>query len=209
MTDLDLQPPFDDHEQQRQADWQGLWVFLVTEVLLFGALFLSWMVCRFRNPVAFTLGAHQQDLWTGTLCTAVLLTSSLVVAFAVHFAEAHRSAATVACLLAAAGLGWLFVGLEGSEWWHRHLVGLIPGPGFAVTGPHRSALALYGMLYLTMTGLHGLHVLIGTGLLLGCVGLARRRRLHPITVTLVGLYWHFVDVVWVFLFPVFYLVGRP
>lgn len=204
----DLAPQFEDLEQQQSADVLGMWAFLATEVMLFGALFLAYTVYRFRYPEAFRLGIHHTDLLLGSLNTALLLTSSLTMAVGVHFQRARRHRMVALCLAITAVLGAGFLGLKFLEYGHHYHEGLAPGLNFHFAGPEAAQLALFFVLYFVMTGLHALHMTLGLGLVGFLAFRAYRRRSGLMPVTLTGLYWHFVDVVWVFLYPLFYLGGR-
>lgn len=201
---------FSDAEQQRSAAGLGMWIFLATEILLFGALFLAYTVYRLAYPAAFEEAARHTMIVIGSVNTAVLLVSSFFVAVAVHTAEAGERLRTTLLLRAAALLGLLFLALKGVEYHHEIREGFFPGPSFRLPGAAPGA-EMFFVLYFTMTGLHALHVAIGVALLSACglrVLLARRPAALATTTDLIGLYWHFVDVVWIFLFPLFYLTGR-
>ena len=200
---------FDDAGQQRGAASLGMWVFLAQEVMFFGGLFLAYVTYRALFPAAFAHASHHLDVQLGTFNTAVLIASSLTMALAVWASQTGRRGALVGFLAATLVLGGIFVGVKGYEYthkWHEHLV---PGPHFhwpeAAEAPH---VQLFFSLYFAMTGLHALHMLIGFGLLAWLIGGARRGRYsaeYNTPVELVGLYWHFVDIVWIFLFPLLYI----
>lgn len=165
----------------------GMWVFLAGEALMFGALFMALAVCRWLNPAAWRDMSAQLHLWLGTANTALLLTSSLTMALAVEAARQGRRAGPL--LLATALLGLAFLGVKGTEYLLEIRDGLFPGK-------------LPMQMYFLATFLHGLHLAVGCA---ATLWLALRR--SAVAVELVGLYWHFVDVVWVFLFPLFYLAA--
>jgi len=204
-----LAEQFETLEQQQHADQLGLWLFLATEVMFFGGLFLGYIVYRHTYPEAFAAGSRHCNLLLGTLNTALLLTSSLTMALAVHAAEKANSKLQVRYLLITIffGLGFLAIkGLEYSEHIRDHF---FPGASFTAQASRQTELFFY--FYFAMTGLHALHVLIGLGVLAVMTFLVSTRRLspeHPIPVELTGLYWHFVDIVWVFLYPLIYLINR-
>jgi cytochrome c oxidase subunit 3 len=204
-----LAEQFDSVEQQHEAATLGLWTFLATEVLFFGGLFTAYVVYRFLYPQAFAEASHHTNLLFGTLNTAVLLTSSLTMALAVHAAQEGRSRMVFRCLVITIvfGLGFLLVkGLEYREHFADHLV---PGPHFALAA--RPKTELFFWLYFTMTGLHGIHVLVGIGVLSVLAFMASRQHFsidYSTPVEMGGLYWHFVDIVWVFLYPLLYLINR-
>jgi cytochrome c oxidase subunit 3 len=203
---------FDDLEQQQEASTLGMWVFLVTEIMFFGGLFMAYVVYRTWHPDAFAAGSHHLDITLGAVNTAVLICSSLTMALAVHAAQSGKPRALVRLLLATIALGLVFLGIKAVEYtekWHDHVV---PGPSFQWDDATLKApVEIFFSLYFAMTGLHALHMVIGIGIMLWLVWMARRRRFSPEYYTPVevsGLYWHFVDIVWIFLFPLLYLIGR-
>jgi len=204
---------FDSPARRSEAVMLGMWVFLATEVLFFGGLFCVYGVYRYEYHDAFRLGSRRLDLWLGTLNTFVLLSSSLTMALAVQAAAAGRSRRTVTFLLATIALGTLFLGIKGAEYLHKYHDGLLPvaGAPFKWEGPHAGGVHLFLSLYVGMTGLHALHMVIGIGLLSIFAWLAGRPRwwaLRRDSFDVLGLYWHFVDLVWIFLFPLLYLIDR-
>jgi cytochrome c oxidase subunit 3 len=202
---------FDDADQQRDASALGMWLFLVTEIMFFGGLFTAYVVYRAAFPVAFHAASHELDVTLGTLNTAVLLTSSLTMALAVHAAQVGKRGMLVSCLLLTMLLGSTFVGVKGYEYWHKWHEHLIPGSHFVFHGPDPANAQLFFSLYFAMTGLHAVHMIIGI-VLLGVLAVRGARgmfgRFYYTPVELSGLYWHFVDLVWIFLFPLLYLLGR-
>ncbi|MBX3620676.1 MAG: cytochrome c oxidase subunit 3 [Rhizobacter sp.] len=194
----------------------GMWVFLASELLFMGGLFAVYLWGRLEWPQGFGEASRHTHVWLGTLNTALLLTSSAVVAAAVACGEhedrqqagADPPRHAAGLLAAAASLGLAFLVVKGVEYrleWHEHMV---PGPTFALAG--RPGAELFYMLYFTMTSLHALHVVAGVGVL-SLLAFARRRRQAWATahrVEVAALYWHFVDVVWIFLYPLLYLVER-
>ncbi|HSO07901.1 MAG TPA: cytochrome c oxidase subunit 3 family protein [Pelomicrobium sp.] len=202
---------FADARQQRTAATLGMWVFLATEVLFFGVLFAAYLAIRYIHAGAFALGSQHTDLVLGSVNTGVLLTSSLTIALAVRAAALGRDRATTGWLAATMILGTAFLAIKGFEYRQEYLEGLVPFLGFRYDGPRGEGVELFFILYFVMTGLHALHLLIGIAVV-GAVAFlnARGRFSRPwhTPVGLTGLYWHFVDVVWIFLFPLFYLVAR-
>jgi cytochrome c oxidase subunit 3 len=203
---------FDDLDQQHDADEMGMWVFLSTEILFFGGVLLAYTVYRTRYEEAFAAGSHELDLWLGTLNTAVLLTSSLTMALSVRAAQTARRGLLIALLAATLALGSAFIVIKGVEYYHKYVHGLMPLAGlpFRWEGASAGHVELFFGLYFVLTGIHALHMLIGLGILLVLIGKAWRGDLlgefsAPVHIT--GLYWHFVDIVWVFLFPLLYLIG--
>jgi cytochrome c oxidase subunit 3 len=203
---------FDDAVQQHEASGLGMWIFLVTEILFFGGLFTIYTVYRSLYAQAFGDASSHLDITLGAVNTAVLIGSSLTMALAVHTAQVSRNGRLVAFfLIATIVLGGVFLGIKGVEYaqkFHEHHV---PGPGFHYTGADAQHAELFFCLYFLMTGLHALHMVIGIGLLTVLAVMALRGRFGPsyfTPVELTGLYWHFVDIVWIFLFPLLYLVER-
>lgn len=203
---------FDDLGQQREAAELGMWLFLVTEFMFFGGLFMAYLVYRFDFSREFAAGSLSMDIWLGTINTLVLLASSLTMALAVHAAHESQRKALVWLLLATIVLGCVFLGIKAYEYHHKYEEHLIPFAGlpFKYTGPEREGMAAFYNLYFLMTGLHAFHMVIGIVLLTILAVLANRGGLlaeRSIIVHNSGLYWHFVDLVWVYLFPFFYLVA--
>ena len=202
---------FDDPAQQREAYTLGMWTFLATEVMFFGGLFAGYLVNRWRFPAAFAEASHHTKLALGTLNTGVLLASSLMMALALHAAQEGRRKRLVAFLLLTVLLGVVFLGVKATEYSLEYEERLVPGLNFAREGPEAQQVALFFVLYFFMTGLHAVHVSIGVGVIGTMAFLAWRGRFSAerhTAVELTGLYWHFVDVVWVFLFPLLYLLRR-
>jgi cytochrome c oxidase subunit 3 len=198
-------------EQQRDASSLGMWVFLVTEILFFGGLFLAYTVYRAQYPLAFAEASRHLDITLGTFNTAVLIVSSLTMALAVYSAALGRRKAIIAFLLATMALGGVFLGVKAVEYAHKFHDHLVPGPGFRFPGADARQVEMFFSLYFAMTGLHAAHMIIGIGLLTVLVLQARKGRYGPeyhTPVEVSGLYWHFVDIVWIFLFPLLYLIGR-
>ena len=207
----ELQHHFDSMEQQRDASSLGMWVFLVTEILFFGGLFLAYTVYRAQYPRAFAEASRHLDITLGTLNTAVLIVSSLTMALAVYSAALGRRKGTIAFLLATMALGAVFLGVKAVEYAHKFHDHLVPGPDFRFPGAHARQAEIFYSLYFAMTGLHAAHMIIGIGLLTVLVLQARKGRYTPeyhTPIEVSGLYWHFVDIVWIFLFPLLYLIGR-
>ncbi|HEX4592150.1 MAG TPA: cytochrome c oxidase subunit 3 family protein [Gemmataceae bacterium] len=213
---------FENLDQQREAATLGMWTFLATEVLFFGAVLTAYSVYRYWYKVGFIAGTDCQSVLIGTINTAVLLTSSLTMALAVHSAAGGNRSLLSLFLGLTILLGATFVGIKGYEYTRDYREGLFPGATtFRPTNEVREEWArlgmepvlrqveLYFVFYFILTGLHAVHMLVGMSVLI--IMLIRARRGHytagysaPIEV--VGLYWHFVDIVWIFLFPLFYLL---
>ena len=204
-----LREPWDRFERQRQAGKFGIWIFLASETLFFGALMLTYAVCRIEHPDAFAAAGRETNVWYGTMNTAILLTSSLTMAVASQAAaqSGRVKPLILSCLGATVALGLAFIVLKGFEYKEDIDKHLVPGAGFALSQP---AQLFYGFYWL-VTGVHAIHLTIGIALVarLVVLGVARRiqlRRNPELEVT--ALYWHLVDVVWIFLYPLIYLPGR-
>jgi cytochrome c oxidase subunit 3 len=202
---------FDDVEQQRRAVTLGMWAFLLNEIMFFGGLFLAYTIYRLLYPQAFHDGSHHLDVTLGTVNTVVLIASSLTMAMAVWSAERGKRRLLSGFLLATLALGLVFVGIKAVEYYDKWVHHLVPGPYFSWPGADAPHVQLFYSLYFAMTGFHALHMLVGFGLLTWLLIDAQRGRFGPAywaPVEIVGLYWHFVDIVWIFLFPLLYLIGR-
>jgi cytochrome c oxidase subunit 3 len=202
---------FESLDQQREAASLGMWVFLVTEIMFFGGMFTAYVVYRSLFPTVFVAGSHHLDIRLGGLNTAILICSSLTMALAVRGAQLGDRKTLVRFLVLTMVLGLAFLGIKAVEYHHKWADHLIPGPGFHIEGPYAREIQLFFSLYFAMTGLHALHMIVGIGLILWLLPAAARGRYHaqyyhPIEAF--GLYWHFVDIVWIFLFPLLYLIGR-
>ena len=201
---------FDDAEQQRDASTLGMWVFLVTEIMFFAGMFTAYVVYRSLYPHAFAHASHHLNVVLGCINTVVLITSSLTMALAVHAAQVGHRRTLLLCLVLTMALGATFLCIKGFEYAHKFHEGLVPGPAFTYSGPDAPEAQLFFSIYFAMTGVHALHMIIGIGVLAVLVAAARRGRYTPAyhtPVELSGLYWHFVDIVWIFLFPLLYLFG--
>jgi cytochrome c oxidase subunit 3 len=218
--DPDLAHHFDDLTQQREAGELGMWLFLVTEFMFFGGLFMAYLVYRYWYPAQFAEGSAHMRVGLGTFNTAVLLTSSLTMALAVHAATVRSKAMLILMLLATILFGGIFLGVKAFEYHEKYVDGHIPFAGLpfgTVEGEHkwidqqdRPGVATFYNLYFLMTGLHAFHMVIGMVLMGVLIYMAMKDRLFGARSILVynsGLYWHFVDLVWVYLFPFFYLIA--
>ncbi|HET6632692.1 MAG TPA: cytochrome c oxidase subunit 3 [Rhodanobacteraceae bacterium] len=206
-----LEQQFDDPLQQRESSVFGMWAFLATEILFFGVLFLGYAICRWRFPVAFAEAAKHTDLVLGSIETAVLLVSSCVVTIALRDLRLGGRRLAAALLLATAMLGLLFLALHGKEYYDEFHEGLMPGVHYTLAQPHAVHMKLFFCLYYFITLYHSLHVTVGVLLLLAMSWRTFRGGFSadyttPVEVT--SMYWHLVDIVWIFVFPLMYLVGR-
>ena len=200
---------FEDLEQQREADELGMWLFLATEVMFFGGMFLAYIIYRMQNEAGFAAGSHHLDATLGGINTAVLLSSSLSMALAVHAAQHSRRGALVVLLGLTMVLGCVFLGIKFYEYHHKYEEQLVPGmAAYWRLGNNYERIFLN--LYFVMTGVHAVHMVIGIGMLITLLVIALRGGMtgpRSTPVHMVGLYWHFVDIVWVYLFPFLYLVS--
>ena len=202
---------FDDLEQQAEAATLGIWAFLITEILFFGGLFTGYAVYRTNYPQAFAEASHHLDILLGGINTVVLIGSSFTMALAVHAAQSGKRRALIAFLLATMLLGAVFLGIKVVEYSHKFVDHLVPGRTFTFPGAYAPQAQLFFSFYFAMTGMHAVHMIIGLAILSVLVGRAWRNRFSAIyfaPVEVTGLYWHFVDIVWIFLFPLLYLIGR-
>jgi cytochrome c oxidase subunit 3 len=202
---------FDDAVQQHEAASLGMWAFLVTEIMFFGGMFLAYTVYRSVYPDAFAHASNHMDVVLGTVNTGVLIGSSLSVALAVHAAHASQRRALLIYLFITMFLGAVFLAIKATEYYHHFDARLVPGWNFAYEGADARHAAIFFSFYFTMTGMHAIHMIIGIGMFLVLAWNAWRghySRAYSTPVEMGGLYWHFVDIVWIFLFPLFYLIGR-
>jgi len=211
MSRAGIAPQFDSRAQQTLAGSFGMWVFIASEFLFFGPLLFGYLYVRTHFPHVAALAGRHTDFVLGTANTAILLTSSFAMALAGEAARAGKGRRAAWLLAVTAVLGLLFIAIKAGEWhaeWAEHL---FPGAGFAPNDA-RDAWTLHGMelfflLYFALTGLHAVHLTVGVA---ACIVLAVRSRNEAPGdgIELAGLYWHFVDLVWVLLYPLLYLVGR-
>jgi len=200
---------FPNLHQQEHAARLGMWLFLATELLLFGGLFTAYSVYRFLYPETFAEAAHHLNLVLGTVNTIVLITSSLTVALA-HHAAHHGRGKQAAGLLAVTlvfALGFLVI--KAFEWGHDFHEGLLPGRYYTFEGMTSTGAPMFFTLYFLLTGLHGLHVIIGMTILAVLMVLAWRGHYdhgYSTPLELGGMYWHLVDLIWIFLYPLLYLI---
>jgi cytochrome c oxidase subunit 3 len=215
---------FENLEQQHQANSLGMWVFLATEVMFFGGLFTSYAIYRSQYPSDFEAASKRLITWLGAVNTAVLLCSSLTMALALYSARIGNRKALTGFLAATMVLGSVFLGIKAREYYIDYEECLIPGYQFdkeqwntpvehaKETSGHRvdpGHAELFFVFYFVMTLVHALHMLVGLGVLLVLLIFASRGRYsaaYYIPIEVAGLYWHFVDIIWVFLFPLLYLI---
>lgn len=209
VTEL-LREPWEYFERQRDAGKFGIWVFLASEILFFGALMLTYAVCRMEHPDAFAAAGRETNIWYGTINTAVLLTSSLTMAIASQAAATgqHFRRLVLGCLASTAALGLTFMVVKGFEYKEDIDKHLVPGAEFAL---HESGTQLFYGFYWLVTGVHAIHLTIGIVLVvrLALLGYLKKLQLdqNP-EIEVTALYWHLVDIIWIFLYPLIYLPGR-
>ncbi|HKC64488.1 MAG TPA: cytochrome c oxidase subunit 3 family protein [Pyrinomonadaceae bacterium] len=218
---------FDNMEQQREAGSIGMWVFLAQEIMFFGGLFLAYSIFRAKYPAAFAAASNHLDIRLGTINTIVLICSSLTMALAVYYAQTGKRRAQILFLSITLLFGLTFLGIKAVEYHQKYVDNLIPGnliPGHPFNPteatleelhlPPNASIAnveMFFWIYFAMTGLHALHMIIGVGIIAWLIFKARKGVFTPeyhSPVEISGLYWHFVDIVWIFLFPLLYLLGR-
>ena len=215
-----LQHHFANMDQQQNAVSLGMWVFLATEIMFFGGMFCAYLVYRNAYPNEFAAGSRSIDLILGTVNTAVLICSSLTVALSVRAAQMGKRTLLVGLLILTILFGLVFLGIKGVEWYAKYKEHHVPGASFdasdimrdypqiAIDQPHEQ---IFFSLYFAMTGLHALHMIIGVGIFIWLTYTAWKGRYGPgyyAPVEISGLYWHFVDIVWIYLFPLLYLIDR-
>ncbi len=203
---------FDTPEREKRADTFGMWVFVGSEAMLFGTVLLVFFMARLHYDEAFAAASRRLSLPLGTLNTAVLITSSFTMALAHLLCEGGRWRAAIRSLAATGLLGAVFLVIKGIEYAKEFSEGIAPvlGAPFTYSGPDPTHAQFFFGLYFAMTGLHALHLVCGIVAVAGMLALWRRTpessRMRRVQV--LGLYWHFVDIVWVFLFPALYLIDR-
>jgi cytochrome c oxidase subunit 3 len=204
-----LQHHFENLEEQKEASSLGMWVFIAQEVMFFGGMFLAYTVYRNLYPAAFAEASHHLDWKLGGINTAVLILSSLTMALAVRAATLGHRRQTVLFLISTVVLGSIFLGIKIVEYGDKFEHHLVPGPNFRFDGPNAHPAQIFYSLYFAMTGLHALHMIIGIPIIAYMAWRAGQGRFGPAYYTpieITGLYWHFVDIVWIFLFPLLYLI---
>jgi cytochrome c oxidase subunit III len=200
---------FRDLTQQQEASSLGMWVFLATEVMFFGGMFVTYTINRAAYPHVFAAASQHLDVPLGAINTMVLIGSSLTMALAVRASQIGRRKALLAYLSATMLLGLVFLGIKTVEYADKFKHHLVPGPHFAFPGADAAQAQLYFSLYFAMTGMHALHMIIGFGILAVLLYQAAKGRYTPeyhTPVEMTGLYWHFVDIIWIYLFPLLYLI---
>jgi cytochrome c oxidase subunit 3 len=207
-----LQHHFDSLDQQLYASTFGMWVFLVTEVLFFGGMFMAYIVYRIWYPDMFVHASAHLNITLGAINTAVLIGSSLTMAYAVNAAQrGAKPREQVFWLLGTMFLGSIFLGIKVIEYADKFKHNLVPGPNFHFEDPaYQQTAQIYYSLYFSLTGLHASHMIIGIIIMAVIARMAAKGEFNQqwyTPVEIMGLYWHFVDLVWIFLFPLLYLIG--
>lgn len=210
-----LQAHFKDMEQQRETSAVGMWVFLATEIMFFGGLFVSYLVYRMLYFSAFAAASKELSVVIGAINTAVLIASSLTMALSVHGAQLGKRRVVMLMLSLTLLFGLAFLGIKGFEWYEHISNHELPGPAFHLEAPDPSVdprrMELFFGYYFVMTGMHAVHMIIGVGLVTWILLKTYRGEIgahYHNPVENVGLYWHFVDIIWIYLFPLLYLVDR-
>jgi cytochrome c oxidase subunit III len=207
-------------EQQRDAASLGMWVFLATELMFFGGMFCAYLIYRYSYYNEFAAGSRSLDIYLGTINTAVLICSSLTVALGVRAAQTGNRKLLIVLLVLTLLFGLGFLGIKGVEWYQKYEEHHVPGTSFDASDLIReypqihidpAHEQIYFSLYFAMTGLHALHMIVGVGifsylLFYAWKGLYTPEYHTPIEIG--GLYWHFVDIIWIYLFPLLYLIDR-
>lgn len=204
-----VQHHFVDSDQQFDSAKLGMWVFLVTEVLFFGGLFVAYIVYRTWNPELFTMAATQLDTVMGGINTLVLIGSSLTMALAIRAAQSNEARKSMIFLISTVALAFMFMVIKYFEYTHKFDMGIFPGEYYTFTGIDHPRAHIFFSIYYMMTALHGIHVIIGIGIITWLIiktkkGAFNSKYYTPVEIT--GLYWHLVDIVWIFLFPLLYLI---
>jgi cytochrome c oxidase subunit 3 len=201
---------FNTFEQQHEAVHLGMWVFLATEVMMFGGLFTAYTVYRILYPLGFGEGSRHLDLTLASVNTIILLVSSFVMSFAVQSARLGDRRRLIRLLSATALLGVVFMAIKAMEYVSHFNDGMVPGLNWQYAGPRAAEVQLFMLAYFTMTGLHAIHLTVAIAIVLIMLTTLLRSRRSPLQHTpieVIGLYWHFVDIIWVFLLPLLYLLG--
>jgi len=212
---LALREQFDTAGQQKDASTLGMWLFLITEIMFFGGMFLAYSVYRGIYPTIFAIASTSLNVYIGAANTVVLLCSSFTMVLAVRAAQLGQRRAIIVFLVLTLALGTVFLGVKAYEWKEKFEEHHIPGQAAfhleGVSADQQGHAQLFFSLYFAMTGLHALHMVIGAGILTVLIFQARRGKFtadYMTPVDVAGLYWHFVDIIWIFLFPLLYLIDR-
>lgn len=205
------EPQFATLEQQTETAQLGMWLFIATEVMFFGVLIFTYVLYRTHYWEQFRLAGHDTKILLGSINQAILLTSSLTMVMAINFGKDGRQRLLVIFLLATAFLGLCFLGVKGYEYVEDYNSSTVPSVNFLLKSGYHPPTELFWVFYFISTGFHALHLTIGICLILVLAWLARRgkfSRSYYSPLEVVGLYWSFVDTVWLFLFAAIYPLGR-
>ncbi len=209
---IELAEQFSSARQQKETGELGMWVFLLTELMLFSTLFVSALILRMLHPGAVTAAALHLKMWIGGLNTAVLITSSFFMSLAIELSRAGRTSPMRLCMVVTAGLGVLFLCLKGYEYYRdyaEHMTPFFAWRPYGLLGDPASR--LFVDLYYVITSLHAVHLTIGIGLVMTMQHLARAPGFlsrHANRIAITGLYWHFIDLIWIIVYPTLYVLNR-
>ena len=207
---LALREQYSTPQQQRDTSTVGMWIFLATEVMFFGALFAAFAVYRMYYTQGFLEGSHGMTLAIGSINTAVLFTSSLTMSLAIHSISENKQSRAYWLLLTTAFIGLVFLALKFTEYFIHYQEHKVPGIWFVSHDPQAGPEQMFYVFYFAMTGLHVIHLSIGIGIAITMAvrtALGRFNAYYHTAIDIAGLYWHFVDIIWVFLFTIFYVPG--
>jgi cytochrome c oxidase subunit 3 len=209
---LALREQFDTEAQQKDASTLGMWIFLITEIMFFGGVFAAYTIYRSAYPTVFAIASSSLNVTIGAINTCVLLLSSFTMVMAVRAGQLGQRNAVILFLIITLLFGGVFLGVKAYEWNEKFEEHHIPGPSFHLEGtPLQGQAQIFFSLYFFMTGLHALHMVVGVGILCYLIWQTKLGTYSPKYYTPIdvgGLYWHFVDIVWIFLFPLLYLIDR-
>jgi cytochrome c oxidase subunit 3 len=205
-----LQHHFADMEQQRESAKLGMWLFLLTEVLLFGGLFCAYAIYRAWHPEMFSNAHTLLNVWLGGTNTVVLITSSVTMALAIRSLQLNQKKQAIWFIYSTIALAAVFMVIKYFEYSHKIHLGQLPGKYYTFQGLEGTNPHIFFSVYFMMTGLHGFHVLCGMVVMFWLIKRIKANEFNseyytPVEMT--GLYWHLVDLIWIFLFPLFYLIG--
>jgi cytochrome c oxidase subunit 3 len=208
-SSVTLKHHFESASQQKEASTVGMWLFLVTEVMFFGGMFMAYIAYRHAYPHVFAEASQKLNITLGLTNTIVLIGSSLTMAMAVHSAAMGKKKLIITFLILTLVLGGVFLGIKSIEYHDKYVHHEIPGPNFEFEGADAQHASLYFALYFGLTGLHATHMIIGAVILIILIVQTAKNKYSAAwhtPIEMFGLYWHFVDIVWIFLFPLLYLI---
>jgi cytochrome c oxidase subunit 3 len=212
LESLALREQFDTEAQQKDASTLGMWVFLITEIMFFGGMFAAYTIYRSAFPTVFAVASSSLNVTIGAINTCVLLLSSFTMVMAVRAGQLGQRNVVIVFLIITLIFGGIFLGVKAYEWNEKFQEHHIPGPSFHLEGtPLQGQAQLFFSLYFAMTGLHAMHMVVGVGILSVLIWQTKKGKFSSeyfTPIDIAGLYWHFVDIVWIFLFPLLYLIDR-